>query len=174
MASVLMAHMGESFQRLSPLLQQVHDGKQRIEGIANVQQGNWAARIICRLFQFPKANPQAQLSVDCEHTENTMHWKRNFDGLKVESHFTQDGDFLIEYLGPLALSFKAIEKDRALHYQFIKTRLWGIPMPNVFSPQVIAYEQEYEGRYRFSVNVTMFLIGSVIRYGGELQLIDSE
>jgi hypothetical protein len=99
-----------------------------------------------------------------------MVWKRDFDGLKMASSFERQGDYLIEFLGPLAMHFKAVEKSGVLHYLFVKTKFWGIYLPNFLSPQVVASEQEVEGKYRFSVEVRMFLIGVVIAYSGELEL----
>jgi len=168
--SVLALHMGESFNRLSPLLQKSHRGKNKLEGSACVKRGNIIARLICSVFGFPRENPESRLSVDCEHTSDSMVWKRNFDGLKMESSFERQGDYLIEFLGPLALHFKAVEKGGALHYLFVKTKFMGVFLPNFLSPQVIASEEEVEGSYRFSVEVKMFLIGVVIAYSGELKV----
>ena len=88
----------------------------------------------------------------------------------MESHFVKDGSYLVERLGPLAMSFNAIEQQGELHYQFIKTRLFGIPLPKIVSPQIAAFEREVGGRYQFSVEVKMFPVGLVIAYAGELQL----
>jgi len=168
--SVLAIHMGEAFDRLSPLLQKAHIGKNCLRGTAKVERGNALAQIICTVFRFPKANPESNLSVECEHSADAMSWKRNFDGLKMESNFKKEGEYLVEYLGPLAMSFKAVEEKGALSYQFVKTKCFGIPMPNFLSPQVEAGEQELNGKYHFSVLVKMFLVGKVIAYSGELTL----
>lgn len=168
--SILALHMGEGFDTLSPLLQDTHIGRRRLEGIAKVQRGNFFARVICSVFGFPEQNSRSNLSVDCEHSVDAMVWKRNFDGQKMESHFAKNGSYLVERLGPLAMSFKAIEQQGELHYQFIKTRLFGMPLPKIVSPQIVAFEKEAGGCYQFSVEVKMFPVGLVIAYAGELQL----
>ncbi|MFL0797252.1 MAG: DUF4166 domain-containing protein [Cellvibrionaceae bacterium] len=168
--SVLAIHMKDGFERLSPLLQEVHLGKTQLDGIANVQRGNFIAQLISKLFRFPKENASSRLRVVCDHTSEIMTWKRNFDGLKMESSFRKQGEYLVEYLGPLAMSFKAIENAGALEYRFVKTRLWGIPVPNLLSPQIKAGEMEVDGKYQFSVMVKMFLVGHVISYSGEMSV----
>ena len=168
--SILPIHMGAGYQRLAPLLQQTHVGKKKLEGIAQVTRGNWIARIICAAFRFPKEESNVHLRVECEHSADAMTWKRDFNGLKMASHFHLKGDYIVEHLGPLALHFKVLERNGELHYQFVKTIFWGIPLPNILSPQVQASEREHNGQYHFSVVVTMFLIGNVIAYNGELSV----
>lgn len=172
--SVLALHMKDGFGRLSPLLQRAHLGNNQLQGTAQVKRGNLFAQAICNVFHFPKEENDVHLRVDCHHTADAMIWKRDFNGLKMQSHFRQQGDYLVEHLGPLAMSFKAVEMDGQLQYQFVKTRLFGIPMPNFLSPQIRASEREVEGRYHFSVEVTMFLIGRVIAYNGVLSVEDLE
>lgn len=166
--SVLAIHMGEDFSRLSPLLQYVHLGNKKLVGKCKVSRGNLIARIMCEAFHFPKAGDNVDLRVECCHTKESMTWKRNFNGLVMESHFNRSGEYLVEHLAPLALRFKALEQNGQLQYQFAKTRFLGIPIPNFLSPQITAGEKEINGHYHFSVKVTMFLIGMVISYGGDL------
>ncbi len=169
--SILEVHMGANFKRLDPLLQKVHVGSVRLQGTVEVKRGGVLARFICSIFRFPHENPSSKLRVDCEHSRDAMVWKRNFDGLKMESNFRKQGVYLVECLGPLAMSFKAIETNGALEYQFIKTKMFGIPIPAILSPQVEAMESEVDGKYCFSVKVKMFFIGMVISYGGTLDVI---
>lgn len=170
MSSILAIHMGDAFSRLNPLLQKAHLGNNRLEGLAQVRRGNMFARFICNVFHFPKEERDVHLSVDCYHTADSMIWNRSFNGLAMQSHFRRNGEYLVEHLGPLAMSFKAFEKSGQLHYQFIKTRIFGIPVPDILSPKVTASECELDGRYHFSVEVSMFLIGPVIAYSGILAL----
>lgn len=168
MNNVLQNHMGENFGQLASLLQEAHTGSKRLEGMVEVKRGGLLANIICTVFRFPRAASQAHLVVECEHTADAMHWKRHFDGFVMESHFAGKGEYLIEYLGPLALAFKAEEQHGELHYRFIKTHMWGLPLPDFLSPQVLACEKEVNGQYCFNVEVRMFLVGMVIAYGGVL------
>ncbi len=168
--NVLMQHMGEDFERLSPLLQHAHTGRKALVGTANVERGNFLARLICAVFRFPKENRQSPLSVKCIHSANTMDWYRDFNGLKMTSHFQKEGKFLVEKLGSLKMYFHAEQIAGGLHYRFVKTKFLGVPMPDFLSPQVEAYEKELDGKYHFSVAVRMFAIGPVISYGGGLDV----
>lgn len=169
-SNVLTLHMGNSFDRLSPLLKKAHTGKVQLTGTATVKRGNILAKLICGIFRFPKEAPEVALTVDCDHQENSMTWKRNFSGLRMESNFEQKGAYLIEHLGPLAMSFKAVEENGSLVYNFYKTRIFGIPIPKMLGPQVEAGEKEEAGKYKFHVKVNLFLIGLVISYSGDLEV----
>jgi len=166
--SVLAIHMGDSFSRLSPLLQKSHLGRSRLSGVANVKQGNAVAKLICRVFKLPEAGQDIDLTVNCEHSSDSMSWSRNFNGKFMNSIFRRKGDHLVETLGPFALILKIVEQNGDLEYQFEKTRFFGLPVPNFLAPQITAAESEEEGRYRFSVVVTMLLVGPLISYGGLL------
>lgn len=169
-SSVIANHMKSNFDLLAPLLQKAHVGKVRLSGFANVRRGNILAGLICTLFGFPKDGINTKLTVDCDNKKNSMTWSRDFNGLKMNSSFGICGEYLVEKLGPLALSFKALEVDGMLHYDFIKTRVFGIPVPTFMCPQIVAFEKEVTGQYEFSVEVKLFLIGRVIAYGGTLEL----
>lgn len=170
MKNVLMDHMNEKFERLSPLLRKAHTGHKQLKGHAVVTRGNVLANLICKIFKFPPASDNVLLTVECKHTESQMLWRRNFGGLRMESSFSKQGKYLVEHLGPLDLSFIAEEKHKQLHYDFVKTTIWGIPLPKILSPQVIAYEKDVDGVYCFNVEVSMFLVGKVIAYNGELEV----
>lgn len=172
MTNILANHMREHFSKLSPLLQKAHTGNKTLSGYAEVTRGNGIAKVICALFNFPKSSSKSKLIVHCFHSDTLMKWHRNFDGLVMNSSFTKNGEFLTEHLGLLSMDFRAEEIDGSLHYQFIKTRFLGVPMPNFLSPHIIANEKEVDGEYSFTVYVKMFLIGKVIAYKGNLILSD--
>lgn len=172
--NLLQRHMGAAFKRLSPLLQETHLDKSRLQGMVRVERGNWLAAGICEIFRLPRAQAECPLVVDCEHDVDNMIWRRRFDGFAMTSRFTRQGDYLSESLGPLTLYFRAIERDAALEYQYVKTRIFGIPLPGFLSPRVDASEQQAGDRYRFAVRVTLFPVGLLIAYGGSLELVKSK
>lgn len=166
--SILALHMGDSFNKLSPVLQKSHLGHSRLTGVASVTQGNIIARLICRLFNLPQSGANIDLTVDCEHDTNTMSWRRNFNGHLMNSSFRRKGEHLIEKLGPFALTLKATEQQGSLIYQFSKTAFLGIPLPRTLGPRIVASERDHNGRYQFSVEVNMLCVGKLICYGGLL------
>jgi hypothetical protein len=62
----------------------------------------------------------------------------------------------------------------ALVYTLVKARLFGIPIPLFLAPKVIAEEAQVDEIYRFKVNVSMPLIGLLVRYGGDMKLMPVE
>jgi hypothetical protein len=86
----------------------------------------------------------------------------------MNSSFHRNGDYLIEKLGPFALTLKATEHQGELLYHFTKTAFLGIPLPEFIRPRIVASEREHDGRYQFSVEVSMLLVGKLICYGGLL------
>ncbi len=168
--NILSAHMGDDFNKLPSLLRLAHTGSKRLEGKICVKRGGKLAKLICTLFGFPAEKPDTHLVVECSHYNDRMEWVRYFDGFKMSSRFISESHYLIERLGPLSMSFKAVAKDATLEYQFASTKLFGIPLPSIFSPKIIAYEKEVDGKYQFFVSVNMFIVGLVLSYGGDLEV----
>ncbi|WP_444902500.1 DUF4166 domain-containing protein [Microbulbifer sp. SSSA007] len=166
MTNILSKKMGPSYDRLSPLIKELHTGKKVIEGEVNVERGRLLAHFICTLFRFPKQNHSCPLRVECHHTSDGILWMRNFDGLILNSKFASTGDLLVEQMGPLRMYFYPVEVGGTLAYEFIKTRIFGIPLPKIISPRIFAVEYELDGKYYFNVKVTMFAIGKILAYGG--------
>ncbi len=169
--NVLTSYMGDAFFRLAPKLQQAHVGHVCLRGWATVERGNWLAHLICNVMRFPKASQRCELKVECKHSKTRMEWKRNFAGVKMESYFEIKKDFLLEKLGMLKIYFNAIEENTSLHYKPVFMTYFGLRLPKFISPLVIAYESEVDDKYRFFVDVKMPLIGRVIAYNGELDVI---
>lgn len=162
--------MGDDFNRLSPLLKLAHTGTKKLEGSVSVNRGGKLANLICKVFGFPAENPDTHLIVECSHFNDRMEWVRYFDGFRMSSSFVGDSHYLVEKLGPLAMSFKAISNGGDLEYQFARTKLFGVPLPSILSPKIIAYEKESDGKYQFFVSVNMFIAGFVLSYGGDLKI----
>jgi len=168
--SIMKIHIGKDYFSLPPLLQHVHEGNTRLQGCVEVRSGNFLAKLICRIFKLPPESRTCKLIVDCRYNRDSMSWVRSFDGLIMESSFHLRGRDLIERLGPLTLATKAAVEDDRLSYHFMGTKIFGIPLPKIFSPNIVAYEEERDGRYFFQLEVKMFLVGLVVAYGGELEV----
>ncbi len=170
--NILSNHMGPSFDNLSPLLRQVHNGSQYIEGTVKIERGNMLASIICSIFRFPKSSKACTLKVKCHHTSNSILWVRNFNGHIMKSSFSSNGIHMIETLGPLDLAFSPNEKNGSLTYNFVSTKLFGITTPKIFSPIIYALEYEENNEYKFRVSVKMHMIGLILSYGGTMRLME--
>ncbi|WP_226649107.1 DUF4166 domain-containing protein [Microbulbifer variabilis] len=173
MTNIISRKMGASYQRLSPVIREVHSGRKVIEGEVTVERGALLAQIICSLFSFPKQNKKCSLRVECHHSANNILWMRNFDGLKLNSYFFSKGNLLFEQMGPLRMYFTPVEVDGSLTYHFVKTKIFGIPLPGILSPKIYAREYEVDGTYQFEVKVSMIAIGKVLSYGGAMSIVGS-
>ena len=116
--------MGDDFNKLSPLLRDVHTGVKELEGTIFVKHGGRFANLICTVFGFPKENPRTHLIVKCSHFNDRMEWVRYFDDFKMASTFVTETPYLLEKLGPLSMSFVAINSNGCLEYQFSRTKLF--------------------------------------------------
>jgi len=170
--NVFSRHMGERFFRLPMLLQTVHTGKRRLQGYVTVSQGNFLARLICRMFKFPPSSNHTRLTVDCYHGLDHMEWVRCFDGHVMRSTFYAHNEFLVERLGLLSLYFKTDNTEDGLRYHFTKTKFLGVPLPKRLSPIIEASEFQRADRYFFDVRVRMWLVGTVLQYGGEMDVLE--
>ncbi len=165
-------HLGEQFVALSPLIQQAHTGTIRLQGEVFVRHGNFIARILSRILNMPAASESVALVVDGYHEPHGMRWHRSFDGHEMQSHFQEQGDYLIEHLGPLKLCLKLqVTATGAVNYQLKRVSLWGIRMPTWLAPSLVAWESDQSGDYNFYVKISLPMVGKLIEYGGLISLL---
>jgi hypothetical protein len=165
--------LGDKLQQLSPRVRQAHIGQVRLEGEVSVVRGNIIANIICNIFGMPPAFKKCHLIVEGNHTSNSMTWNRRFNQHPMNSHFYKDGTHLVEKLGPIHMKLELSVDKGALTYSLISTRIFGVLIPKFFSPQVTAIEQQFEEQYRFSVEVTMPVIGKLVQYWGDMVITET-
>ena len=77
-------------------------------------------------------------------------------------------------LGPIRMNMLLNVEQGALTYQLVKARLFGLPIPLWLAPKVVAEEAQVDEVYRFKVNVSMPLVGLLVRYGGDMRLVGSQ
>ncbi len=172
--NVLKRHLGEQFSALSPLIQQAHIGKIRLEGKVYVRQGNTIARMLCRMLNMPDEGESVNLIVDGYHQQHSMRWNRCFDGQLMKSNFQEQGPFLIEYLGPLKLWLKLKVDDKGtLNYRLKQVSLCRVPIPAWLAPGLVAFESDQSGGYDFYVRISLPLVGKLIEYGGLISLVSN-
>nr|WP_269783336.1 DUF4166 domain-containing protein [Marinibactrum halimedae] len=155
---------------MAPVVQQAHHGSTRLEGEASVHRGNRLAQWICHLFGMPPEAKACRLIVTGHHDANIMLWNRYFDDYPMNSYFYKCGDYIIERLGPIHLLMKLDVNEGALTYSLEKTRILGIPIPRWMAPRVYAVEQQVNDKYRFSVDVSIPLVGHLVGYLGDLSV----
>lgn len=170
MSELFKKCLGDKFKDLAPLVRQAHVGNTRLEGDVVVERGNMIARLICNVLGMPPATAKCRLVVIGHHDTKRMNWNRHFDDHVMNSYFYQDGEYLVERLGPMHMKMALDVIDGVLTYSLIKTKVFGIPVPAFISPRVSAVEQQHEDEYRFSVSVVIPLVGKLIAYSGDLKV----
>jgi hypothetical protein len=170
MPDLFKSCLGDQFEQLAPLVRKAHTGRIRLEGDVTVERGNWIANLICKLFGMPPAAPKCKLVVNGNHDQKTMTWNRFFDDFAMNSFFYKDRDYLVEQLGPIHMKMAVNVTDGVLTYTLDKTRILGIPIPKCMGPRVIAVEEQAGDQYRFSVLVSMPVVGKLISYFGDMSV----
>lgn len=174
MSSLFQHCLGDQYHTLAPIVTRAHQGTVALEGQVWVKHGNALARLLCKLLKMPPQTDQVTLRVHGEHHDHEFFWNRTFGEFEMRSHFVREGAYLVEKLGPLNMKLKLSVEGSTLHYRLQKTTFWGIPIPALLAPKVIAKEGEFEQFYRFSVYVRLPLIGLLVCYGGDMTLIPTE
>ena len=168
--NAFIKHVGDDFQKLHSIVQQAHIGNIKLSGNVRVSRGNFLANILCQILGMPKSTERVLLTVDGQHTENTMVWNRRFGDVEMISHFVLDGDCFVENMGPIKLWMTLSNQDGELVYRLEKSQFLFIPLPKLLSPTLFAFESENNGKYVFAVKVGLPIIGKLIEYSGELGL----
>jgi hypothetical protein len=169
--NALIACLGRTFLKLPDVVQQAHHGTIQLSGTVKVERGVGLGWLLAALMRMPRSNPTAELVVVGWHFEDHMVWSRTFDGRTFESTFRAEDVFLVEQMGPLSLYLDPKVEGGRLIYALAATRLGPLKLPAILSPSLNAWEGEREGRYDFEVSVGLPLIGRVIRYAGQLDLL---
>ena len=168
--------MGEEFKTLAPAVRRMHEvyGDAGAEGRGEVAIGSSAmARLICRIMRFPPAgsHPVHVAFGECDGVER---WTRDFGGHRFSSVLRQRGPFMRERFGPLSFRFDLSNDNSGLKMELRGWSALGVPLPLAFAPRIEAAEWEEQGRFNFSVDVALPLIGRVIRYSGQLKRLGFE
>lgn len=179
MTSSLRAHsytaerwFGPEFEKLHPLLQELHRNGGRLTGSVEVKLhplvSSWAKR---KLGVQPGANA---LQVDIEHAENGFYWRRRFNQQNTLSSFfqpvgTQSHGYWLERTGALQLHLGVDVIDGGWHWRPLRYTLLGLSLPRYLLPRTVAYKRIVANRYHFYVSVRVPLLGTVLEYRGALQ-----
>lgn len=164
--------LGAAFERLDAPVQALHRGvPMEYIGIATVERGSsWLARIACIVAGLPvdvkDAPLRFRLSVDRQGEE----WVRFFSGSAPMSSrvWAKDG-CLVERLGPSVTRFRLTEQGGVLNWRSVSLHVLRIPIPRwafEFQARVCARDT----RYRFEIDARLALVGTLIRYEGELDV----
>jgi hypothetical protein len=91
----------------------------------------------------------------------------------MQSRFRLEGEYLVEKMGPVKLWMKLRVQNTVLEYELVRASIWGVTLPARLAPQLRAFEKEEAGTYVFEVRIDLPILGKLIEYGGQLQLLIS-
>ncbi len=163
--------LGAAFGQLPARVRMLHsiDRRQRWSGQGEVLRGShWLVAPCAWLARLP---PPSQVPVSVEFLVDAggERWNRRFGTASMESRLWQRGGQLHEQLGALRFRFGLEVVDAQILWRAQRVWAFGlVPLPARWFAQVHCREREHAGRYEFLVDVSMPLIGRLIRYEGWL------
>ena len=171
---------GPQFGVLHPLLQQLHRQGGRLTGAVELRFGRglagWAGRRLAGKMGLPLEAGTLPLEVDISQAGGALVWSRRFGGapLAMVSLFEPVGHWpdgcWRERTGALHFALTVDVRDGGWHWRVLGARLHGIPLPVVLLPRSHAGKWIEGGAYRFEVAFVAPLLGTLLSYGGTLQL----
>lgn len=170
--------LGSAYHSLHARVQQLHDfsGSQVWSGTADIDGGKGVlAKIIRKIMGFPGPASNVPLRVSFRPDssgDGAELWTRDFDGQKFSSvqmrGTGRNEHLLIERFGPMRFAMALVVDENRLTLVQRSWSFLGIPMPKFLMPNGQAFEAEEDGKFLFSVEISMPIIGLVAAYRGTL------
>lgn len=166
--------IGPGFDDLPAPIRALHEtpGRSLWRGeAATVGASGPVAALAARIVGFPKAQAACTAEVSIEADGELSVWRRRIGAHAFSSVLShrREGGRVRERFGPLSMDLRLeIEGDR-LVYRVEGWRLGPIPLPRALGPSTRAHEEvDAEGRFVFDVEISVPLIGRLVRYRGWL------
>jgi saccharopine dehydrogenase-like NADP-dependent oxidoreductase len=165
--------IGPDFDALPEAIRALHEtpgrslwrGEAMTEGAA----GRLAA-LVARLVGFPTAQAACAAEVAIDADGDRSIWRRRIGGHAFASVLTPGaGGRIRERFGPVGIDLRLTPEGDRLVYRVEGWRLGPIPLPRGLGPSTRAHEEvDAEGRFVFDVEISLPLIGRLVRYRGWL------
>lgn len=158
--------LGPEFGTLDPFLKWVHRGEScLLRGTVTVRRETGLfARTVGALAFLPPAMIEAPIAVRIEVTNQGETWTRWFaHSHRMTTMLRRDGEFLVERLGPCALRFRLLARDRALEWVLAHVSVFGVALPARWFCIGAKIDAQH-GHYRVSVDAGTRRWGSVVHY----------
>lgn len=163
--------LGTAFDRLPPILRDMHDGRlqKHYAGMCQVARGHgWLVRAIARFARLPPPHEQTPITIAIERRDAGETWTRHFDGHEMRSVLYSRHSMLEERLGAVALSFELIPETNRIVWNLRRARFLYLPLPISWLVPCVASETASDGRYCFEVAVGIRGVGLIVHYKGWL------
>jgi hypothetical protein len=175
------------FDRLAPVVRCFHFGPGDVtgEGVFEVWRSpTRRGRILGALLRFPPASEAASVRLVIHRppaepsAEPVELWFRRFDDHRMDSLQTSDAGALVERTGPAELRFDVAVAGDGLCFIHTGTRLrwgrWSFRIPRWLAPRVEACvgASPDQDVLNVRVQVSAIGVGPVLRYGGDLEVVE--
>lgn len=167
--------LGEAFDRLVEPVRTLHSfetmaryrGEALIKGAANP-----LSAIVARLFGFPRGGQGVPVDVTLTQVDGVETWTRTFGGRTLQSR-QEEGrgryeGLVVERFGPTRFGMAVTEADGRLRLVLRRWDVLGVPMPRWLMPRVLSGEHADDGRFHFLVDISVPVLGRLVRYEGWL------
>jgi len=168
--------LGDDFQRMPAPVQALHAliTTTEVNGRGRVERGHDPiARLIGLLFRFPPAQADVPVKVRFTIDAAGETWQRDFAGHRFRSRLASrrrgDRIILTETFWPLTFDFDLSGHERGLEMAVRGWRVFGLPLPFRFAPQVSATERAEGALFAFDVRIALPWGRLIVHYRGFLE-----
>lgn len=168
-----------TWERLPPVIRDAHDvvGRRVFAGEARITSGsNPLAWIVARFMRFPPAIERTPVRVTMQRNpDGSETWTRRFGRYRFRSTLSRlDSDppgRIHERFGPMTFQLGLPADESGLRMPLERGHWFGIPLPGFLTPRSDTREfVDAQGRFCFDVDISLPLLGRVVRYEGWLSL----
>jgi hypothetical protein len=165
--------LGNAWPGLPASVRRIHGdaSSKKWRGRARVTRGdNVAARLVAALFRFPRSSEGVDVTVEFQRSLGRETWIRNFAGSRFSSaQYQGSGAYhglLCERFGAFTFGLGTVVENGRLRLPVRRWSILGLRLPLWLAPQSNSYEFETDGTFRFHVDISLPLVGLVVRYEG--------
>lgn len=166
--------IGPTFDGLPVAIRALHEtpgrslwrGEAMTEGAAGP-----LAAVVARMIGFPPARTTCPAEVAIDADGERSIWRRRIGGHAFASVLSRprEGGRIQERFGPMVMDLRLTPEGDRLVYRVEGWRLGPIPLPRALAPSTRAHEEvDADGRFAFDVEISLPLIGRLVRYRGWL------
>lgn len=166
--------LGPAYDRQSRAGQVLHDaGRSHWKGRCSVAGGQTTmARFLAWLFQLPAATDDAPVVVEFAPVGGGEVWTRRIGQRVMRSRqfigLRKPSGWIVERFGVFDFDVELRVEEGELELVMRGMRCCGLPLPRALWPGVDATEREEKGRFQFDVQISLPLVGRLVRYQGWL------
>lgn len=166
----------DAFDRLPAAVRDLHEVtvRRRFSGRASVTGARGLiAWVVARIVGFPRDMEDIPVAVTLEREGEKEIWRRDFNGQKFHSiQYVGAGRYegmLVEQFGPMRFGLAVLSDATTLRLDVMRWDFLGLPLPSMLAPRCDAFEQEVDGVFRFSVQISLPIFGMLVHYRGHLR-----